>query len=116
MSIYPNAPEQDLINLRKLAEQQKSQRAPKIENRILKQTHDIKVAESLSPKTKKLTDFEESAQKLGDVIKDSNSNNENNQEMVPVKVDSIIPEGDNIKPNVRVLPNSSIFSEFLTKT
>ena len=54
MSIYSNVTEQDLNNLRKLAEQQKEQRALKIENRILKQTHDEKLAESLSPITKKL--------------------------------------------------------------
>ena len=40
MSIYSNITEQDLINLRKLAEEQKEQRALKIKNRILKQTHD----------------------------------------------------------------------------
>ena len=54
MSIYSNVTEQDLINLHKLAEQQKNQRAIKIKNRILKQTHDHKLAESLSPITKKL--------------------------------------------------------------
>ena len=53
MSIYSNITEQDLISLRKLAEQQKNQRALKIKIRILKQTHDIKLAESLSPITKK---------------------------------------------------------------
>ena len=42
MSIYSNVTEQDLINLRKLAEQQKEQRALKIKNRILKQSFDIK--------------------------------------------------------------------------
>ena len=54
MSIYSNVSEKDLDNLRKLAEQQKQQRAPKIKNRILKQTHDIKLAESLSPITDKI--------------------------------------------------------------
>ena len=54
MSIYLNVTEQDMINLRKLAEQQKSQRALKIKNRILNQTHDVKLAESLSPITKKI--------------------------------------------------------------
>ena len=49
MSIYSNVFEQDLVNLRKLAEQQKNQRARKIKNRISKQTHDIKLAEALSP-------------------------------------------------------------------
>ena len=53
MTINSNVTEQDLINLPKLAEQQKEQRALKIKNRILKQTHDIKLAESLSPITKK---------------------------------------------------------------
>ena len=53
MSIFNNVTEQDLINLRKLADQQKNQRSEKIKNRILKQTHDIKLAEILSPITKK---------------------------------------------------------------
>ena len=35
MSIYSNVTEEDLINLRKLAEQQKEQRALKIRNKIL---------------------------------------------------------------------------------
>ena len=42
MSIYSNVTEQDLENLRKIAEQQKNHRAEKIKNRVLKQTHDIK--------------------------------------------------------------------------
>ena len=54
MSIYSNVTEQDLINLRKLAEQQKKQRALEIKNRILKQIHDIKLAEVLSPITQKI--------------------------------------------------------------
>ena len=57
--------EQDLINLRNLAEQQKNQRAPKIKNRILKQTHDIKLAESFSTITKKLDTINESTKQLG---------------------------------------------------
>ena len=81
MSTYSNVTEQDLINLRKLAQQQKSQRAEKIKNRILKQTHDVKLAESLSPITtifaetsKELGDFiKESTQNLGNVIKDNNT-------------------------------------------
>ena len=81
MSIYSNVTEQDLDNLRKLAQQQKEQRALKIKNRILKQTHDIKLAESLSPITKKLDEtsdnlknvFKESTQNLGNVIKENNT-------------------------------------------
>ena len=73
MSIYSNVTEEDLINLRKLADQQKNQRALKIKNRILKQTHDDKLAESLSPFTMKLDEVNKSTQKVGDIIKDSNS-------------------------------------------
>ena len=46
MSFYSIVTEQDLNVLRKLAEQQKNQRALNIESRILKQTHDIKLTES----------------------------------------------------------------------
>ena len=81
MSIYSNVTEQDLDNLRKLAQQQKEQRAEKIKNRILKQTHDVKLAESLSPITKKLDETNknlsdviiESTQNLGNVIKENNT-------------------------------------------
>ena len=83
MSSYSNVTEQDLINLRKLAEHQKEQPALKIKNRILKQTHDIKLSESLSPITKKL---DESIKKISEVINPSNSENENNQEIVLLKL------------------------------
>ena len=63
MSIYSNVTEEDLIILRKLADQRKNQRALKIKNRILKQTHDIKLAESLSPIIKKLDEVNKSTQK-----------------------------------------------------
>ena len=69
MSIYSNVTEEDLFNLRKLPEQQKEQRAFKIKNRILKQTHDDKKAESLSPITKKIDTINESTQKIRQVIK-----------------------------------------------
>ena len=62
MSIYSNVTEKDLNNLPKLADQQKNERAIKIKNRISKQTHDIKLAESLSPITKKLDEVKESFQ------------------------------------------------------
>ena len=71
MSIYSNVTEADLDNLRKLADQQKNQRAEKIKNRILKQTHDLKIAESLSPITERLDKVKESTEKLGDAIKES---------------------------------------------
>ena len=71
MSIFPDVSEEDLINLRKLAEPHKNQRALKIKNRILKQTRDVKLAESLSSITKKLDEEKETTQKIGDVIKES---------------------------------------------
>ena len=89
MSIYFNVSEEDMINLRKLAEQQKNHRALENKNGILKQTHDIKLAENLSPITKKLNEVEESTEIVGDIIKESNS-------------------ADN---NIRALPNSSNFSK-----
>ena len=73
MSIYSNVTEKDLDNLRKLAEQQKNERALKIKNRILEKTHDIKLAESLSPITKKLDNINSNTQKISEVIKESNS-------------------------------------------
>ena len=93
MSIYSNVTEQDLDNLRKLAQQEKEQRTLKFKNRILKQTHYIKIAESLapiygkldevnkstqeslSPITQKLDNINESTQKVGDII-ESNSEKE----------------------------------------
>ena len=72
MSIYSNVTEKDLINLRKLAQQQKEQRAEKIKNRILEKTHDVKLAESLSPITKRLDIVENNkGEKLGDLNKKS---------------------------------------------
>ena len=81
MSIYSNVTEQDLDNLRKLAQQQKQRRALKIKNRFLKQTHDEKLAQSLSPITDKLEEtrknlvevIKESTQNLGNVIKENNT-------------------------------------------
>ena len=72
MRIYSNVTEQDLINLRKLAEQQKNQRALKIKNRVFKQTHDIKLAESLSPITDKLDEVKKFTQELGKIIRNHN--------------------------------------------
>ena len=113
MSNYSNVTEQDLDNLRKLAQQQKEQRALKIKNRILKETHDIKLAESLSPITKEL---KKSTENISKVIKQSQSSeNENNQEIVPVEIEPE-SEDENIKTNLRALPNSSLFSDQMTKT
>ena len=98
-----------MINLLKLAEQQKEQRALKIKNRILKQTHDIK-SESLSPITKKLEEVNKATKILGDVIKESNSENENNQEIVPVEIESHNSEGDNTNTKIKKLFQTVLFS------
>ena len=50
------------------------------------------------------------------MIKESNFENENIQEIVPVEIESDNSKGDKTKPNIRALPNSSIFSDLLTKT
>ena len=54
MSSYPHVTEQDLINLGKIAEQQKSQRVIKNGKKLWKQTLDKTSAESLAAKSKKL--------------------------------------------------------------
>ena len=58
----------------------------------MKQTLNVKLAESLGPITKKLEEINESTQKVGDIIKESNS------------------ENNNIQTNLKSLPNSSNFS------
>ena len=81
MSIYSIVTEQDLDNLRKIADNRKRNELVILGNRILKQTHDIKLAVSLSTITnkldetsKKLGDFiKKSTRKLGNVIKESNT-------------------------------------------
>ena len=118
MSIYSNVTEQDLNNLPKLTEKQKNQRALKIKNKTSKQTHDVKLAESLSiitkkldeinkstqeslsPITKKLDTITDSTKQLGEVVKESNS--DNNKEIVVTP--SILLQ-DTFKPLV-VAPNS----------
>ena len=96
MSIYSNVTEQELVNLRKLAEQQKNQRAEKIKNRILKQTHDIKLAESLSPITEELVEVKKSAQDLGEIVKKSQPSTpqlaiENTYKALPIENEKIHP-------------------------
>ena len=73
MSLYPNVTEQDLINLRKLAEQQKNQRTLKIQNENLQQTHDKNLTGSFSPIAQKLSEVNESTEKK--VLKKSDSPN-----------------------------------------
>ena len=102
-----------MIILRKLAERQESQRALKIKNRILKQTHDIKLAESLSPITEKFTEIKESTKIIGEVIKDSNYENESNQEIVPVEIES---EDENIQTSLRPFQIVKKISTLMTET
>ena len=64
-----------MISLHKLAEQREEQRALKIKKRILKQTHDIELAESLSPITKKLDTINESTKHIGKIGKKSDVEN-----------------------------------------
>ena len=92
MSIYSNVTEQDLDNLRKLAEQQKEQRDLKIKNRILKQTHDIKLAESLSPITDRLDEVNKSTKKLGEIVQENitpqlaiKNNQDDSQNILPIE-------------------------------
>ena len=109
MSIYPNVTEQDSKNLRILAEEQKNQQAIKNKNKILKQTHDVKIAENLSPTTKKLQEVNEGTKKLGNEFKKAKSENEMNQEIIPVVIDSE-DENDNTQSDIDALPKSNILS------
>ena len=90
-----------MINPRKPTEQQKNQRALKIKNMILKQTHDIKLAESLSPITKNL-EINEFTQKLGEVTKESNSEIEN---IIPQPAMENTPNHQSIEKNKGVIYN-----------
>ena len=96
MATYSNVREQYSINLRKLVEQQKEQRALKIKNKVQKQTHDIKLAESLSPITKKLDEVKETNQKISDVVKDS-------QQETPQLAIEITPTHQPIENNEAVI-------------
>ena len=87
MSIYSNVTEQDLIHLRKLAEQQKDQRALKNKNGISKQTHDVKLAERFSPITRKLDIIIETTRNLGEIITKSNIEDGNTQTLaIQIKI------------------------------
>ena len=79
MSICSNLTELDLTSLPVSAEKQENQRAIKIENRNLKQTHDIKLAESLSLITKKLDNIDYTTKKLRENVKTAVVKDENTQ-------------------------------------
>ena len=69
MSICHIVAEQGLIDLGYLPQQQKSQRAKEIKNKILKQTHDEKLAENFEPITKKIEEMVKCTKKLRKVLK-----------------------------------------------
>ena len=75
MSISSNVTEQDFIILRKLAEEQKNQRALKPKNRILKQTLGIKLADTLSPITIKFDEVNETTQSLEEIFTEKQPDN-----------------------------------------
>ena len=50
---------------------------------------------------------------MGEVIKESINENENNKEIVPPKFES---EDEIIETNLKTLPNRSTFSDLMTKT
>ena len=88
MSNYSNVTEQGLINLRKLAEQRKNQRAIDFKIRISKQTQDIKLAESIPTISKNLSEVKESAQKIGEIINENKTPQlliENTGNEIPIK-------------------------------
>ena len=95
MSIYSNVTEEDLNILRKLKEQQKKQHARKIKNRVLGQTHDIKLEESLSPINKNLSEVKNFSQTLGETITENNTaqlaiENTQNEEIHPSVIYDIL--------------------------
>ena len=60
----------------------------------MKQTHDIKLAESLSPITKKIYKVKEITHKLGEIVKESNIPQlamENTQTALPIKNGQLQP-------------------------
>ena len=86
MSICSNVTEQDLNILRKLADQQKNQRAHEIKNRFSKQTQDIKLAESLSSTTRQIDEVKETTQNLGELVLKSDVENGNTQTLALEKI------------------------------
>ena len=63
--------------------------------------------------TKKLEEVDKCTETLGEIIKESNSGNINNQDIIPVEIDS---EDDTIQSNIRALPNKNKFSSNLIET
>ena len=104
-----------MIILCKLAEQQKSQRAIKTKNRNIKQTLHKKQAEKFSPKNKQIEKLDESTQKIGEVFEKEDSENENQQKVVPVEIEAD-DKNEDIEFNVRALPKSSKLTQLIGET
>ena len=104
MSLYPNVTEPDMINLDKLAMQQRKEITGKINNKILERTHK-KLAESFKPRPEKVEEADKSTKILKKVFEIANSETENQQEIVPVEIDSINSEdaNDDIPSYLRTL-------------
>ena len=68
-----------MINLEKPAQQQINQRALNTKIKILKQTHDINITESLLPITKKLEQVDKFTKESGKILKWTNSEDETPQ-------------------------------------
>ena len=112
MSIFSNVTEQDLISLRKIAEQQKNQRALKVKNKILQQTHDVKLAESLTPITEKLDEVKETTQNLGDVFKKSKPGIlqlaiENTQPQLLIEKNEVVIYDRDLEKTLKILENNN---------
>ena len=61
---------------------------------------------NLSPTTRKLEEVDKCTKKLGDIMNESNSENEKNQELVPIEVKVDFSENEDIESNIKTLPNS----------
>ena len=111
MSTFSNVTAQDLFDRCQLAEQQKSQRTLIIKKRILKQTHDIKLAESLSPITKNLENINETTKNLGKRIKKSDVE-DGNTETPPI---GNITVAQSLLDTLSFMKRSRIFFEIESK-
>ena len=69
------------------------------------------MAESLSPITKQVEEVNQSTKKRGEVIKEPNFENIHERALVESKL-----QDEDFQTNLRSHPNSSIFSDLMTKT
>ena len=112
MSIKSNVTEQDMIILRKLAEQQKNQRVVKIKMIFLKQTLGFKLAESLSPIIKNVDEVNEITKKLGEIVKKSDGEDENTQRPAIENITGTQP----LRDTLTLMTRSKNFLELEEKT